>query len=350
VDELQSGTVTRTYSFGLERISETQTLNSVPATSFYGYDGHGSVRQLTNSAGAVTDTYDYDAFGNLVNQTGSTPNNYLFAGEQFDPAIDLYYNRARYFNTSTGRFWSMDTYEGNSQDPLSLHKYLYVAANPINQIDPSGNQIDDVVAALGAALTIASSALPQVLSVLNTIYLNLWQLPLIVDEVTQYAVVASGAIQIIHEASQALPELANNLLSSDQEYSAGPSPRGFQVETAAGANLSATNRAFDDFRYGELTQIKSTTQVQTQATLIANIRSAAQKLGSTKGPYNLNLRGGGTVVVQEQQVTSKNLLFVIPDEALTFTQQSLLPELQQIEQSEGIQIGVQAVQNLRGTP
>jgi hypothetical protein len=49
-------------------------------------------------------------------------------------------------------------------------------------------------------------------------------------------------------------------------------------------------------------------------------------------------------------VTSKNLLFVIPDEALTFTQQSLLPELQQIEQSEGIQIGVQAVQNLRGTP
>jgi hypothetical protein len=180
--------------------------------------------------------------------------------------------------------------------------------------------------------------------------LNLWQLPLIVDEVTQYAVVASGAIQIIHEASQALPELANNLLSSDQEYSAGPSPRGFQVETAAGANLSATNRAFDDFRYGELTQIKSTTQVQTQATLIANIRSAAHKLGSTKGPYNLNLRGGGKVVVQEQQVTSKNLLFVIPDEALTFTQQSLLPELQQIEQSEGIQIGVQAVQNLRGTP
>jgi len=340
----------RTYSFGLERISETQTLNSVLATSFYGYDGHGSVRQLTNTSGTVTDTYDYDAFGNLINSTGSTPNNYLFAGEQFDPAIDLYYNRARYFNTSTGRFWSMDTYEGNSQDPLSLHKYLYVAANPINQIDPSGNQIDDVVAALGAALTIASSALPQVLSVLNTIYLNLWQLPLIVDEVTQYAVVASGAIQIIHEASQALPELANNLLSSDQEYSAGPSPRGFQVETAAGANLSATNRAFDDFRYGELTQIKSTTQVQTQATLIANIRSAAQKLGSTKGPYNLNLRGGGTVVVQEQQVTSKNLLFVIPDEALTFTQQSLLPELQQIEQSEGIQIGVQAVQNLRGTP
>jgi hypothetical protein len=51
VDELQGSTVTRRFSYGLERISETQS----STTNFYGYDGHGSVRQLTNSAGAVTD-------------------------------------------------------------------------------------------------------------------------------------------------------------------------------------------------------------------------------------------------------------------------------------------------------
>jgi RHS repeat-associated protein len=121
VDELQNGAVSRIYSYGLERISEKQ----LTGVSFYGYDGHGSVRQLTNSAGAVTDTYDYDAFGNLTNSTGSTPNNYLFAGEQYDPALSLYYNRARYLNTTTSRFWSMDSHEGDEQDPLSLHKYLY---------------------------------------------------------------------------------------------------------------------------------------------------------------------------------------------------------------------------------
>ena len=71
------------------------------------------MRQLTNSAGAVTDRYDYDAFGNLINQIGSTPNVYLFAGEAYDAALGLYYNRARYLNTTTGRFWSMDAYEGN---------------------------------------------------------------------------------------------------------------------------------------------------------------------------------------------------------------------------------------------
>jgi RHS repeat-associated protein len=136
VDELQSGTVTRRYSYGLERISETQS----STTSFYGYDGHGSVRQLFDTAGTITDTYDYDAFGNLINSTGSTPNNYLFAGEQYDPALGLYYNRARYLNTTTGRFWNMDSYEGQARAPGSLHKFLYGLADPVNNSDPSGKQ------------------------------------------------------------------------------------------------------------------------------------------------------------------------------------------------------------------
>ena len=33
----------------------------------------------------------------------------------------------------------MDSYEGNNEDPLSLHKYLYCSGNPVNRIDPSGN-------------------------------------------------------------------------------------------------------------------------------------------------------------------------------------------------------------------
>jgi hypothetical protein len=49
VDELLDGTVARSYSHGLERISETQTQNATLTTSFYGYEGHGSVRQLTSS-------------------------------------------------------------------------------------------------------------------------------------------------------------------------------------------------------------------------------------------------------------------------------------------------------------
>jgi hypothetical protein len=102
MDELQGSAVSRTYTYGLSLISERQTLAGAPATSFYGFDGHGSVRYLTSSTGAVTDTYDYDAFGNLISSTGTTPNNYLFAGEQFD---------ARYYDQRQGRFWTMDAWE-----------------------------------------------------------------------------------------------------------------------------------------------------------------------------------------------------------------------------------------------
>jgi RHS repeat-associated protein len=151
VDELQSGTVTRTYSYGLERISETQPINSTLTTSFYGYDGHGSVRFLTNSAGAVTDTYDYDAFGNLLSSTGNTPNTRLFAGEEYDAALGTYYNRARYYSPNNGRFLSMDTFEGDPGSPESLHKYLYAGGNPVDRRDPSGNDFD-----LGS--TLAASA------------------------------------------------------------------------------------------------------------------------------------------------------------------------------------------------
>jgi RHS repeat-associated protein len=143
VDELQGTAVTRSYTWGLELISEHQTLNSTLATSYYVFDGHGSVRALTNSSGAVTDTYDYDAFGILTHSTGTTPNNYLFAGEQFDPDLHLYYNRARYLNTSTGRFWAMDTDEGSDGAPFSLHKYLYASCDPINFGDPSGHLVEE---------------------------------------------------------------------------------------------------------------------------------------------------------------------------------------------------------------
>jgi uncharacterized protein RhaS with RHS repeats len=83
VDEVQSGSVARSYSWGLELIDQArpQPATAPAIVNYYVFDGHGSVRALTNATGVVTDTYDYDAFGNFVHSTGTTPNNYLFAGE-----------------------------------------------------------------------------------------------------------------------------------------------------------------------------------------------------------------------------------------------------------------------------
>ena len=136
VEELSgSGTVERAYTYGLQRISQNQIINNVWTPSFYEYDGMGSVRQLTDTAGVVTDSYEYDAFGNKINSTGTTPNNYLYRGEQYDSDLAMYYLRARYYNPLTGRFLSVDSEAGQGQ-----RRYEYAGADPVNGLDPSGNE------------------------------------------------------------------------------------------------------------------------------------------------------------------------------------------------------------------
>jgi len=138
MDELVNGSVTRTYAYGLNRISENQLIGNTWTPSFYGYDGHGNTRFLANTAGAITDTYQFDAFGAQIASTGTTPNPYLFSGERFVQSIGLYHLRERYYNVWTGRFETTDPDEGTLDDPSTLHKYLYPANNPVNLLDPTG--------------------------------------------------------------------------------------------------------------------------------------------------------------------------------------------------------------------
>ena len=128
------GSVQAYYTIGADVISQERD----GKVSVYLYDGHGSVVGLANENGKVTDTYAYDAFGNLLKSKGNTENCYRYCGEQFDETSGLYYLRARYMDTSTGRFISQDSYAGSISDPISLHKYLYANSNPVMFSDPKG--------------------------------------------------------------------------------------------------------------------------------------------------------------------------------------------------------------------
>jgi RHS repeat-associated protein len=142
-------TLTRKYTYGLSRIRQ-ERFTGTPGTDYYGYDGHGNVALLTDTAGTVGNTYSYDAYGVLLSQGGNTPNLYQYSGEQWDSDLGMYYLRARYMNPQSGRFWTMDSFEGNSSTPLSLHKYLYVHNDPINFIDPSGHFEFNLISLLSA--------------------------------------------------------------------------------------------------------------------------------------------------------------------------------------------------------
>ena len=96
------------------------------------------MRGLLDEKGNLTDTYAYNAYGELTEKTGETENHFLYTGEYYDGVSGLYYLRARYMNPETGSFTSMDTWQGDLYEPVTLHKYLYANANPVKYKDPSG--------------------------------------------------------------------------------------------------------------------------------------------------------------------------------------------------------------------
>ena len=65
---------------------------------FYHADGLGSIRVLTDESGLLTDTYEYTAFGELLQHVGTDRQPYHFASEPFEPTLGFYYNRARWLD------------------------------------------------------------------------------------------------------------------------------------------------------------------------------------------------------------------------------------------------------------
>ena len=147
------------YVYGDDLVSQERS----DTVSYYHYDGIGSTRALTDDLGDATDTYNYEAFGELLNSTGITDNKYLFAGEQYDPNARFYYLRARWMNPETGRFLTVDPFGGIQNDPVSLHKYLYASCNPVMYVDPSGESysLAGMMADIGTIYALGSIAIPN---------------------------------------------------------------------------------------------------------------------------------------------------------------------------------------------
>ncbi len=130
----EEGELLASYGWGDTLLSQTRE----GKTSTYLYDGQGNVRGLLDEKGNLTDTYAYNAYGELTEKTGETENHFLYTGEYYDGVSGLYYLRARYMSPETGTFISMDTWQGDLYEPVTLHKYLYANANPVKYKDPSG--------------------------------------------------------------------------------------------------------------------------------------------------------------------------------------------------------------------
>jgi len=147
-----AGGVTRTYVYDNDEILEERTSavtvryfhgagidqqlaaqDTSGTVSYYVADHLGSVVRVTNAAGTVTLTRDYDPYGNPLN--GSTPPGYAFTGREWDPETSLYYYRARYYDPKIGRFLSEDPIGDGEQSA-----YAYADNRPSTLTDPYGLQ------------------------------------------------------------------------------------------------------------------------------------------------------------------------------------------------------------------
>ncbi|WP_417847303.1 RHS repeat domain-containing protein [Thalassoglobus sp.] len=139
-DENFDKTVEYTHEPGLYGGIISQHRNG--ATSFYHEDALGNTVALTDESENVTDTYEYDAWGNEVSHAGTTENPFRWngqAGYYFESASSQYYVRQRVYSPILARWLSVD--------PMTtyylLHAYAYVANCPSNWKDPSGMQEEE---------------------------------------------------------------------------------------------------------------------------------------------------------------------------------------------------------------
>src|SRR5262249_25703024 len=67
-------------------------------------------------------------------------NRRLFTGHYFDSETDLYYFGARYYDSVSGRFQSLDPANADERVPATRNGYSYARANPLSFVDPDGRQ------------------------------------------------------------------------------------------------------------------------------------------------------------------------------------------------------------------
>ncbi|MEM6532745.1 MAG: RHS repeat-associated core domain-containing protein [Myxococcota bacterium] len=123
-------------------------LYSIDATDdsrrFYHFDETGNTLAVTDDTGATLASYAYTPFGEVIGSTGAIDNPFTWQGQSgaMDEGNGLFYMRARYYDSRSGRFLSRDP--AKSLQPQSLNPYQYAWNNPMRFMDPTGFAPEEV--------------------------------------------------------------------------------------------------------------------------------------------------------------------------------------------------------------
>jgi RHS repeat-associated protein len=131
--------------FNGERIAR---VDRPSGTVHYYFSNHlGSASVITDALGNIEEQDDYYPYGGIAYTAESDTNHYKFTGKDRDGESGLDDFSARYYSSSTGRWFTPDWSSSpvpvpyaDLNNPQSLNLYAYVGGDPTSHTDPDGHR------------------------------------------------------------------------------------------------------------------------------------------------------------------------------------------------------------------
>lgn len=100
------------------------------------YDANGNVTECLDASGNIRAHYEYDAFGNIIAQSGGLAHAFpfRFSTKYFDAETGLYYYGYRFYAPEMGRWLNRDPIEEDG----GLNLYEFVGNDGVNHFDSLG--------------------------------------------------------------------------------------------------------------------------------------------------------------------------------------------------------------------
>ncbi|MFU8854699.1 DNRLRE domain-containing protein [Micromonospora sp. SL1-18] len=161
LDEEVAGKLTKSYQYSPwgQRLSQiTHNSDGTQENSYYGYDKHTDVEQLTDDSGDTKATYGYTAYGrnddaqftgidkpDTADPMKEPYNAYRYNAKRWDQTSGSYDMGFRNYDPGLNRFLSRDSYNGALSDldlslsPYTSNRYAFGGGNPISMIEDDGH-------------------------------------------------------------------------------------------------------------------------------------------------------------------------------------------------------------------